>query len=430
MKGKRTDPQPRPIEEVARTLRVIEVPQVDLVPRVVGYGVARAADRWSAVAQVKGRIIEVHPELKSGSILRKGEIVLQIDPTEYKIRIAQLEAEIADLKAQQARVKAEEDNLKASLKIEEDSLKLAEKEVARLRSLTASNSVTRSELEANERELLAQRQSVQNIKNSLNVIPTERESLTATLTAKQASLKLAHLDLDYTTIHAPFDCRMGEMMLEVGQFLAAGQSLLEAYGIGVTEVEAQFPINQTRTLLVPGEKAIDFSEPAMETMRKVFNVDVEVRMESGDFLVTWPARFDRIREQLDLQTRTVRIVVAVDKPFEKIVPGERPPLAPGMFCEVELRAQPRTGQVVIPRTSLDHGQVYVVNTDDRLEIRDVEVAFSQGGLTCLKSGLVPGDRIIVSDPTPAIAGMLIDPVVDEEALQTLVLEAKAEVPLQ
>ena len=430
MKSKRTDPVAQPLEEVARRLRVIEVPQVALVPRVVGYGVAQSADRWSAIAEVKGRIVEVHPELKAGSILKQGELVLKIDPTEYELRIAQLEAEIADIKAQQVRLDAEEENLRASLKIEEDSMALAERDLKRLRSLAAGANVSESEVDAKEREVLSQRQSVQNINNSLNVMPAQKDSLSATLKAKEANLSLSKLDLSYTTIIAPFDCRVGALALEVGQFVAAGQSLFEADGIDVTEVEAQIPINQTRTLLRRSDAPEGLANLDMETIRKIFDIGVEVRLESGDFRVTWPGRFDRVREQLDTQTRTVRVVVAVDKPYEKAIPGERPPLAPGMFCEVELRSKPRTGQIVVPRTCLDGDLVYLINAENRLESREVEVAFSQGGLTCIKSGISPGERLVVSDPTPAVEGMLVEPIEDDETHERLIAEAQGEVPLQ
>ncbi|MCG8448747.1 MAG: efflux transporter periplasmic adaptor subunit, partial [Pirellulales bacterium] len=110
--------------------------------------------------------------------------------------------------------------------------------------------------------------------------------------------------------------------------------------------------------------------------------------------------------------------------------GQQPPLAPGMFCEVELRAKPRTGQIVIPRTALRADQVYVLNSENRLETRTVEIAFSQGSLTCVQSGLTPGERLVVSDPTPAVEGMLVQPIVDTEAEQALIAEASGEGPLQ
>lgn len=428
MKGKYTEPERQPIAEVARSLRVIEVPQVALVPRVMGYGVAQAGDVWSAVAEVKGRVVEVHPELKAGAIFRAGQQVVQVDPAEYEIRIAQLQAEIAETKSQQAQLAAEEENFQASLEIERSSLSLAERDLARLESLANSSSVTESEVDRNRREMLAQQQSVQSLVNSLNVLPARRASLVATLAAKQANLQLAELDLKHATIFAPFDCRVSDLNIEIGQFLSAGQVLFEAYGIDVTEVEAQIPINQALTLLAPNAEPIDPASLDMETMRRVFDIDVVVRVESGNFQVTWPARFDRVREQLDAQTRTVRIVVAVDKPYENIVPGKRPPLAPGMFCEVQLQGQPRTGQIVIPRTALHDGHVYLVNTENRLERRPVEVAFSQGGLSCLTAGLKPGEWLVVSDPTPAVEGMLVEPIVDADAEQSLVAEATGEGP--
>ncbi len=430
MKGKFAEPERQPIAEVARPLRVIEVPQVALVPRVMGYGVAQAGDVCSAVAAVKGRVVQVHPELKAGAIFRAGQQVLQVDPTEYELRIALLQAEIAELHSQQARLAAEEENFLASLEIERSSLFLAQRDLTRLESLADSSSVTESEVDRNRREVLAQQQSVQMLENSLNVLPAQRDSLVATLAAKEANLQLAQLDRKHTTIAAPFDCRVGNLNIEIGQFLSAGQVLFEAYGIHVTEVEAQIPINQVLTLLVPSTEPIDPTTVDMETMRRIFDIDVVVRVESGNFQVTWPARFDRVRAQLDTQTHTVRIVVAVDEPYANIIPGKRPPLAPGMFCEVQLRGKPRTGQIVIPRTALRDGHVYLVNDENRLERRPVEVAFSQGGLSCLSGGLQPGDRLVVSDPTPAVEGMLVEPLVDADAEHSLVAEATGEGPVR
>jgi RND family efflux transporter MFP subunit len=430
MKGNYTEPKRQPVAEAARPLRVIEVTQVELVPRVLGHGIAQAGDVWSAVAEVKGRVVSVHPELKPGAIFRAGVEVLRVDPVEYELRIAQLAADVAEIKSQQSRLTAEEENYRSSLAIEQKSLALAKRDLARLEKLTDTSSVTRSEVERTERTVLAQQQSAQTLTNSLNTLPSQRGSLAAMLAAKQASLQLAELDLKHTTITAPFDCRVGELNLEVGQFLATGQTLFEAYGTDLAEVQAQIPINQVLTLLSPTAEPIDRTTLDMQTMREVFNVEATVRLQSGDVLVEWPAHFARVREQLDTRTRTVRIVVAVENPYENIVPGKRPPLAPGMFCQVEFRGQTRTGQIVIPRTALRDGHVYLVNKENRLERRAVKIAFSQGGLSCLAEGLKPGERLVVSDPTPAVEGMLVDPRPDEALQQSLEDEATGEGPVR
>jgi len=427
MAKNRTPPQQVVVTEVARKLRVIEVPQVSLVPRVVGYGTAQPADVWTAVSEVKGRILETHPELKAGAIIHAGEMVLQIDPAEYELQIAQLRAEIAEVESQQQQLDAEEKNYLASVEIEQASLNLANRDLTRLRSLRSSNSVTESEVESKQREVLTQQQSVQSLNNSLNIVPAQRQSLTALLDAKRAKLELAQLDLDHATIKAPFDCRLSEVSLEKGQFLPTGKTLFEAHGTTVTEVSAQFPIDQIRTLLTSKGKPINIPlSGAMELMREIFDVQATVRMKTGDFQVEWTGRFDRIREQLDIQTRTLGVIIAVDRPYDNVIPGQRPPLAPGMFCEVELRGQPRTGQMVVPRVALHEGHVYLVNEEDRLERRRVEVLFSQGGFSCISSGLNPGERLVVSDPTPGIEGMKVIPTPDTELEQSLVAETTGE----
>ena len=73
----RDAPQQEDIPEASRPLLVIKVPRTAVVPRVLGFGTARPGDIWSAVAEVKGRIIETHPELKAGAIIRQGEMVVR-----------------------------------------------------------------------------------------------------------------------------------------------------------------------------------------------------------------------------------------------------------------------------------------------------------------------------------------------------------------
>lgn len=428
----RNAPEKAEVAEVARPLVVITAPKTDVIPRVLGYGTARPGDIWAAVADVSGRVVETHPELKAGTIVRKDEVVVQIDPAQYELTLAQLKAEIAQVEAQQAELEAQKQNLGTSLVIEEDSLALAQRDQERMRGLRQRNAVSESEFDQSVREVLTQRQNVQSLKSSLNVLPAQQQALVASLQAKQASLGQAQLNLDHTIIRAPLDCRLSEVSLEVGQFVTAGQSLFNAYGADVTEVEAQAPIDRVRTLLNPEASPlpISLSERTTNMVRKVFDVEATVRMRTGDFEVEWDARFDRIREELDLQTRTLRIVVAVDKPYENVVPGKRPPLAPGMFCEVELRGKPRVSRVVVPRTSVRDGAVYLVNNDGRLERRPVAIEFSQGGFSVIGEGLEGGERIVVSDPTPAVEGMLIKPTTDQSVLDHLLAEATGESPVR
>lgn len=113
------------------------------------------------------------------------------------------------------------------------------------------------------------------------------------------------------------------------------------------------------------------------------------------------------------------VVVAVDRPFEKVTPGYRPPLSKGMFVQVVLRGKRQSPHVVIPRSAVRNNSVYVADQDDRLLKKPVEVLFSQGAYSVIAEGLEPGERVLVSDPIPAVNGMLLRPVIDEPLTEQL-----------
>ena len=95
--GNRTPPVKVENEEPARVVRTIRVPSVDLVPVAEGYGVVQPAKVWTAVAQVSGRVIEMHPRLRDGEILPAGTLLFRMDPVDYELALAQLRAELAEL---------------------------------------------------------------------------------------------------------------------------------------------------------------------------------------------------------------------------------------------------------------------------------------------------------------------------------------------
>jgi len=419
------EPQRRPEQEVARVLRVIEAPAVDVVPRVLGYGTAKPARVWRAVAEVGGRVVKVHPELKAGAFIKEDEIVLEIDPREYELVVSQLEAEIGQNEANLAELETQQENDRASLEIEQASLQLAQTDLDRVRGLIANNEATPSEVRDEERIYLVQKQKVQALQNALNLVPRKRSQLQATIAVTAARLQQARLNLHKTVIKAPFHCRLAEVQIEEGQFLKASETLFEADGTEAAEVDAQISLDRARGLLPPELQHELGTIPSMAEVRKLFDIQATVRMHMGDFVATWPARFVRIREQIDPVTRTLGVVVAVDKPYERAIPGQKPPLVKGTYCEVELRGKSLPGRIVIPRVALHEDAVYVVDGANRLERRDVIVLFAQSDFLCIGGGLDAGMRVVVSDPTPAIEGMLVAPVRDEALTAALVAQALA-----
>ena len=151
-------------------------------------------------------------------------------------------------------------------------------------------------------------------------------------------------------------------------------------------------------------------------------------MFSGDDIVEWPARFARIGDTVDPKTRTISAIVAVDGAYAKATPGQRPPLIKGMFVEIEIRTRARDESIVVPRSAFHDGRLYVVNVDSRLDIRSVTTGLVQGDLAAIDKGIEPGERIVVSDLIPAVAGMLLAPQSDDELLARLKAEAAGGTP--
>ena len=247
----------------------------------------------------------------------------------------------------------------------------------------------------------------------------------------RAQLAAAMLDLARTEIAAPFDMRIASTNVELTQYVRQGEVLATGDGIDVGEVTAQIPVERMRHLVPTSFDPSRISIAELSRLPQQLGLSAVVRLYAGDFVATWPARFSRMSETVDPRTRTLGVIVAVDDPYRKAIPGVRPPLTRGMYVAVELRGVAKPDALVVPRASLHRSQdggtvVYVAGADNRLERRRVEIGFTQADLATVTAGLGEGELVVLSDPVPAIDGMLLDPTSDDDALARLLLQAAGE----
>jgi RND family efflux transporter MFP subunit len=293
-----------------------------------------------------------------------------------------------------------------------------------LNALASRDVTTRTEVDAQERVVLSQQQRVQDQTNLLNLLPTRLKAQQANLALKQARLADAQLDLERTEIRAPFDCRLGEVTLEIDQYVVAGEVLFEAAGTDLVEVEAQVSPRDVRRLFRKSRAQPLATIRSMDQIREIFDVDVIVELTAADIPARWPAEFMRIRETLDTQTRSLSLVVGVKESYKKVIPGKQPPLLEGAYCRVTLIGQKREQQPVIPRHALRDGHVYLLDADQRLRRQTVRIEFVQDQFAAVSEGLSGGETLVVSDPTPAVEGMLVKPVDDQTLLDALIRDAR------
>lgn len=412
-------------QEQAHLVRVISAPSLTVVPTARGHGTARPSRTWEAVAQIKGKIVEKHPALQKGAILDMDSLILRIDPTDYELAVAQAEADIQATRAQLDELAAKAVNTDASLKIEQAALTLNQKELERKRQLVGKGGISRSDLESQERSLLAQQQSVQTQVNALNLFPSQKALLEAQLARHTASLATARRNLANTEIRLPFTGRVAEVNVEQGQYVREGELLVAADGLDQAEIEIQIPINQM-SHLIHADRPIDVLNLDPQEALQQTGISATAELRENGLSASWEARFARLSDTLDPKTRTVGVIVEVDKPYANVLPGQRPPLVKGLFVQVTLAGKPRPDSLTVPRSALHDNRLYVVNEAQRLEIREAQVGMLQPGFATISAGLKAGEQVVISDLVPAIEGMLLKPVPDPETEQRLVRTASGE----
>ncbi|QDU53867.1 efflux RND transporter periplasmic adaptor subunit [Aeoliella mucimassa] len=432
--NQRSAPEQLPPSELATTVMVADVVQHDIEPRVVGYGLARPARTWTAIARVKGAIVETNPHLKSGNFVKAGDVLLRIDPVDYEIALEQLSAEAEAIHAQMAEVERTKTNNEESLKVEERSLEVARRDLQRYLGLTKTGAVSESDTDNAERTVLMQESAVQQLQNALALADPQTKRLEANLQLVEKRRRAAELDLERTTITAPFDCRLAEVDIEPGQYVAANEQLFEVHGVGATEVEARIPLDDLSVLAAlalhegsanPSATTVNSAQSLDQIVR---GLQATVRVRSGQWSREWPARVVRLREDIERRTRAVGVIVQVD--HRQIAESEpKTPLWNDMFCEVELMGRSWPNQLMVPREALRNGEVVVVTAEHRLEHRPVERLFFHDDMVCIRGNLTAGEQVVVGNHDIAVEGSLVNSVpVDASATPPSEASSTSEVP--
>ncbi|TWU43162.1 Multidrug resistance protein MdtA precursor [Novipirellula aureliae] len=407
--------------ESARILETMVVPRLDVRPKVSGFGTAKFARSWRAVTQVEGRINKIHPELRPGAMIQAGELLLEIDDSDYRSRVAELNATIDQQDAEIQRLEQSIQNNQKSLSIENEALAILQREYEREQTLHSQQAGSGASIDSKRREWLSQQKVVQDLINNTALVAPQIKALQAAKRQLAVQIEQAQRDIERTKITAPFRMRVGEVQLEVGQFVGVGETLFMGYSDAEVEVEVQLPLLDIHRLFVSQSEGVP-SQPEFdsEDFQQVFSFDALVKVAGVESPVLYPGRFLRVREIVDSQTKMVGFVVGVENvlPPDQEVPT--PPLLEGAFCDVDVFGKTLADQVVIPRSVIRNDSVYLVDEQNRLAMRTVKVRFTQDDYAVIASGLEGGETLVIANPSPAIIGMLVDPIESLERTESLV----------
>jgi len=413
--------------ERVQAVRVIPLKKMAVKPRTTGYGYVRADRTWQAIPEVSGQIVQMNEKIKKGYFIKKGEVLFKIDTRAYGLAESKGLAEVMGLDAQLKELEQSRKNTEHLLVIEKKALAIAAQELERKRKLYSKQFISASDLEKEETNFLARQTTVNNLTNTLKLIPSRKNALTAQKKSGESSVAERRLDVAKTEIRAPFNGRISKVNIERFQFAPAGSVMLEAESIDRVEIPVQLSPREFFKLLPRShEKAFD-QVPDIETIRRAIGVSARVKLPlDKNRIIEWEGRFSRTGEAIDPETGTLTFFVSVDNPYANLIPGKRPPLVTNMYVEVELSGRMLTDRFAIPRSAVHNNKIYICTPENRLEIREVNPEFPMEDLTILIQGVAEGEILVLSDLVPAVAGMKLLPKEDSQKAREVSIRAAGE----
>jgi len=426
-------------EDLTYPVKAVEVINVQKIPfqvRATAFGHVEPSVIINAKSEVSGKISYIHPDLKQGASIAKGTVVLRIEPTTFEISLNQSKAGLVGSQSSLAQLNAEQSSTKQAYTIAKEKLAVELDELARLQSLWDKRLIARSTLDAEQKNVLSLEQSLQDIEGKLASFDSRRAAIKAQIKQSESQVDQSQDTIERTEIIMPFDARVGAVSVEKDEFTSVGSILFEALGVEAVEINAQLPVQQFRPLVSAGLVSSNPSSLSLQSPENLqialsnMKLETQVRLVGDlDNSTVWNGKLIRLSESVDPTRDTLGLVIAVEKPYEGIIPGVRPPLLKGMYTSVELFS-PAQAMMVIPRKSVHQGRVYIATADNSLEIRPIKVLFSQGELLVIAEqsgsmGIKEGERLIISDVIPVMQGMPLKPIIANNYQQQLERDALA-----
>lgn len=403
--GNRPEPEVVIAPEQRRFVRTMLMKKQDKTFWVKGFGTVRPKKELSIVPEVSGKVVERSSGFRTGGFIKKGGLLFQIDPADYELAIERRKAEIAQLRADIARLRQEEKNHQADLDIAERHLELVSQERERNNRLRRQGVISSGQYDQSQQNYLKQERTVQSIKNVLALLPVHLRQKSAALRASRSELKRANLQLSRTKIVAPFDARVRDTSLDVGDFASAGRAVGKIYDVSVLEVPVSLPVEDARWVFRRGQGA---AFPRSQDEVKPFLPTARVMWSQFGKMVEWRGRVSLVDSGLDESTRALTLVVEIPEPMKNWVPGEHPPLFVGMFVEVKIKGVTMPDVYVIPRSALrEQDHVYLFD-EGKLKIQKVEVIRKDQDGVVFRNGVNEHSRIILSAIPDPVSGMRLN----------------------
>lgn len=357
-------PQPPPSIPVY----VAKAVSSDVAVSITALGAAQAWYSVTVLAQVSGKLLNV--DFTEGTDVKKGQLLAQIDPAPYLAALTQAQG---------------------TLKHDQALLADARLDLKRYQSLLAANAIA-------EQMVDTQKALVQQYEG--------------TVKADEGLVAAAQVNVDWCRIVSPIDGRVGVRLVDPGNLVSAGGSISNTpataaatnassstgnSGSGIVTINQIQPIAVTFTVPEGNFQQLqDLSHSFQQALQtKALSQESGAVLDTGEVTIA--------DNHIDPATGTVELKARF--------PNAERHLWPGQFVNVQLTLQTLHHVTTIPVTAVNRGPngsyVFVVGPDNKVAMHSITEGWTQGDLVVVKSGVQPGDTVVVDGQMILKAGSLV-----------------------
>ncbi|MCP4172995.1 MAG: hypothetical protein GY758_19725 [Fuerstiella sp.] len=384
-------------------------------------------------AEVEGRITHKSDRARGGTFVGKGEVLFEIDPTNYSLEVKRLSAELQQVREEIKAVSIDVENTEALIRLAEEDWLLQKKHLERMQSLLKRNTANETEVESAMKLELTARNSLQTLRNQLMTLGQQRKTREATKTLFEAQLERAKVDVERCTVKSLLDGRIVDDLIEEGDYAKSGDVLVHISDGSRMEVKCQLRGEELAWVWSQRKQAGE-QHDNMTPAASVDSVDLmqfppdpvdlppvpcEIAFVFEGVETIWDGYTSRLEGTgIDRDTRTFPCRILIEQPQKSRVndsDGGRatirlPALLSGMHVAVRISIESPVPLLLLPVEAVRPGEQIWVDRDGRLEIRQVSLVHTEGPAAFVRaagSGLQAGDQVVVSPLPAAQNGMLL-----------------------
>lgn len=363
-------------QETVFAVRTVPVSFKDHQPFLTLYGTTVAGREVELRSLVAGRVAETGPQLQAGGEVNAGDMLIKIDPFDYRNAIAESEAQLAEAKAKlvelSASINVEEGNLASA----RQQLKLAETDLNRAEPLARQGTVSKRTVDDRRLIALQRRQAVTQSENNLRVWSARHRQQISAIKRSEAALERARKRLAETTLEAPFNAYVTDIGAQVGRMLNVNDRVATLIDRDWIDARVTLTDSQFGRLTAGGERLIGRA--------------VEVRWNAGQKPLVYQAKIQRIDGRVSAESGGVQVYARITDTLRPVA------IRPGVFVEVRLADTTFARVAKVSSSAVyDGGTVYVV-IDGRLEARAITVAGTSDEELLIAGDLRAGERLLIT----------------------------------